>query len=170
MALAQALDPGLWPGATVLSTGTRQLGGDLSQLLGRRDAEPVAGWEIRRPGVTGNFDEISIGAAATPITNTSTGAALFAPRTTLLVDSFSLKQISGSAIFSLFTDAVALFSEAATASTIADAIRSSDVVVAEVAERFLVSGDSSLLADGTLAAIEAAVPPSHGPPVTAAGR
>jgi alginate O-acetyltransferase complex protein AlgJ len=155
--LAKVLDPRLWEGARVVSTGTQQRSGDLVQLLGRRDAEAVTGWAVQRPGVKGNFAVVPVGAAPVPVINTSTDAALFTPRTALLVDSFSLNQISGGAVFSFFADAVALFSEAARPQTIANEIAASQVVVAEVAERFLVAGDTALLTDDTLTAIDAAL-------------
>lgn len=53
--------------------------------------------------------------------------------------------------------AVALFSEAARPQTIANEITASQAVVAEVAERFLVAGDTALLTDDTLTAIDAAI-------------
>ena len=155
--LATALDPRLWEGTRVVRTGTRELGGDLAQLLGRRTTEAVAEWEVVRPGVHGNFGNVALGAEPASILNRSTGVALFPQRTLLLVDSFSLKQVSGTAVFSLFEGAVALYSQAARPQTIAREIAEAEVVVVEAAERYVVSGESSLLADETLVAIEAAL-------------
>jgi hypothetical protein len=155
--LANALDARLWEGTQVVSTGTRELSGDLARLLGRRAAEPVSGWEVRRAGVRGNFASAMVGAAPASIVNTSRGAALFTAPTALLVDSFSLPQVSGSGLFSFFADASALFAEGAPPLTIAAQIARSQVVIVEVAERFLVSGASVMVADRTLAAIDAAV-------------
>jgi hypothetical protein len=157
--LAKLLDPAIWEGTRIERTGSRDISGDLAQLLGRPDAETVAQWDVVRPGVQGNFAQIGLRAEPVAVSNTSTGVTLFGPRAALLLDSFSLKQISGTAVYSLFADASALYSEAASPETIGREIASADVVVVEAVERYVVSGASSLLADLTLAAIESALGP-----------
>jgi hypothetical protein len=157
--LANALEPAIWQGTRVERAGVVQMGGELARMLGEPRSEPVARWEVVRPGVRGNFATAGLSGAPATIANSSTGAGLFESRTALLVDSFSLPQISGSALFSLFSDARAVYSEGATPDTIASLIAGAETVVVEAVERYVVSGASSLLRDDTLAAIAAAVTP-----------
>jgi hypothetical protein len=157
--LANALDPELWEGTRVEQTGSTEVGGDLAQLLGRPATEAVAQWDVVRPGVDGNFARVGLRAEPVAVANTSSGVALFGPRTALLLDSFSLRQVSGSTLFSLFADASALYTEAASPETIAGMIAGAEVVVVEAVERYIVSGTTVLLADATLTAIDAALGP-----------
>jgi hypothetical protein len=157
--LADLLEPSLWVGTRVERTGARRAGGDLAQLLGQPRQERVVEWTIVRPGVQGNFDRVGPGVVPAAVRNTSTGVALFGPRTALLVDSFSLPQVSGSAVYSLFADASVLYTEAAAPATIALEIAGADVVVVEAVERYLVGGGTVLLAGATLDAIDAALRP-----------
>jgi hypothetical protein len=155
--LAAALEPAIWQGTRVERTGDVELGGGLAEMLGRPRRETVSKWEVIRPGVRGNFASVGLSGSPVTISNASTGVALFTPRSALLVDSFSLPQISGAALYSLFADARAVFSEGATPLTIAGMVAEAETVVVEAVERYVVSGASSLLRDDTLAAITAAV-------------
>jgi hypothetical protein len=158
-ALAHALDPAIWEGTRVERTGTRDESGDLAGLIGRTEREVVVQWDVVRPGVQGNFASIGLRAEPVAVSNSSNGTLLFMPRTALLLDSFSLREVSGSALYSLFADGHALYSEAAAPVVIAGEIAAAEVVVVEMVERYVVSGATVLLADDTLAAIDAALVP-----------
>jgi hypothetical protein len=155
--LAKALDPAIWEGTRVTYLGTTNRGsGDLARLLGDEDRrEPRTAWGVERPGVEGNFDDVSLGNGPVQVVNTTTGVALFKPRTALLGDSFT--DASFRAVYSLFADLVRVSNERTPGSQAAQAVAGAEVVIFEVVERNIVSGDSSIISDKGLSLIQDAL-------------
>jgi hypothetical protein len=87
--------------------------------------------------------------------NTTTGVALFKPRTALLGDSFT--DASFRAVYSLFADLVRVSNERTPGSQAAQAVAGAEVVIFEVVERNIVSGDSSIISDKGLSLIQDAL-------------
>lgn len=157
--LARRLDPGLLADTDVVQTGTTHLTGDLALMLGLHTADPVPAIELRRAGVTpvgrDSLDLPPLSLSA-PITsrNSTTGAPLFAPHTLVLGDSFTDR--SAPFLGTLFADLTEIHNEVAGQVT-AEAIADSDVVVYELVERTVESGDAGLLQDASLQVIQQAL-------------
>lgn len=135
--LADALQPGLWKGTRVVSTGKATRTGDLSVLSGNPHVDTFPGWKVVRPGVTTPNLTASGEIPAVPrqITNTTTGVPLFAPKTLLLGDSYTAAAL---------TDVVPLFahltlthntSSVGHMSSLLKAFTDNQVIVFEIVER-----------------------------------
>lgn len=158
-ALADAVQPGLWPTVRVEPTGTVTRVGDLGRLIGRPRSDTYPGFRLVRPGV--RFESAPEMPRDAPITlrNTSTNPAspLVSRPVLLLGDSYSN---SARNIYpGLFSSLTLLHNEAALdkPDVAATAIAGSDVVVLEIVERSIAAGKTALLQDPALTAIEKAL-------------
>lgn len=157
--LAEALDPELWADTDVVDAGTTSRTGDLGRLIGRPREDEYAAVEVRRRGVTpvgrDGLDLPEMPYTPITVTNRTTGAALFEAPTLLIGDSFT--SASRQALGSLFADLTLLHGDVAEPfpEAVAAEMAAADVVVFEVVERTLASGEASLLNDEVLAAVEA---------------
>lgn len=160
-ALADAVQPGLWPTVKVEPTGTVTRVGDLGRLVGRPRSDTYPGFRLLRPGVQARYDSVPEMPRTAPVTlrNTSTNPAspLVSAPVLLLGDSYSN---SARNIFpGLFSSLTLLHNEAVAdvPDVAAAAVAASDVVVLEIVERSIASGKTALLQDPALVAIEKAL-------------
>jgi hypothetical protein len=145
--LAKRLDPRLWQGRSIVSTGPAQRQGDLSALLGAPRTDTSPGWDVSRPGVrTGYAKAPALPQRPTPIHNTTTGVPLFRPKTMLLGDSFT--HTSRRVLYPLFADVTPLHNKASLGfpKLFDQTLVNSEVVVLEVVERSLLSGGGPSIA------------------------
>lgn len=163
--LAQALDPALLRGTTVVRHGTTTRLGDLGKMISAPHMDSFPDVEVSRVGVTpvGRPDLALPEMPYSPrtFTDRTTGAPLFTPHTLLLGDSFS--SASGPALGGLFANVTLLHNETSGVypEAVANLMTDSDVVVYEVVERTIGSGRGSLISDASLAAIEKALAAHH---------
>lgn len=155
--IANALDPELVAQTRYTVSGTTQLRGDLSVMLGTPQTETVPQVKIDRPGVTlsangqplASFDKApTVGYGFTTITGTSTGPAqLYPGKTVIFGDSFLASSISS--VVPYFADMSYInYNAAAQEGAITALARravASDTVVLELVQRNAVSGDTALL-------------------------
>lgn len=155
--IARALDPALVAQTRYTVSGTTQLRGDLSALLGTPQTETLPAVQIDRPGVRlaangtplASFDTApTVGYGFVRITGTATGSAqLYPGRTVLFGDSFLASSVSY--VVPYFADLSYINYNAAAQpgaiSTLAKQAVASDTVVLELVQRNAVSGDTALL-------------------------
>jgi hypothetical protein len=142
----------------VTSTGTATRKGDLGMIAGLPHVDSYPSFAMVRSGVRPQYAEMPRMPFARPVTltQTSTGAPLFGPRTLLLGDSFS--NSSRRFVPQLFARLTLLNNGAAGQSRLgAEAMVDADVVVYEIVERAISSGRANLIDDKSLTAIEAAL-------------
>jgi alginate O-acetyltransferase complex protein AlgJ len=157
--LARALDPALLQKFQFVDAGTTTREGDLGRMLGQPTEDEFPDVQLHRPGVEPvgrdalDLPPMSMTGPAT-VTNRTTDAPLFQPRTLLLGDSFS--NASRGFLAPLFAHISVLHNEVATQNpqVAADAIADSDVVVYEIVERTISSGRGAMISDAALAAVE----------------
>lgn len=145
--LANRLDPKLWKGSSVVSTGPAQREGDLSDLLGSPQTDTSPGWDVSRPGVeTGYVEAPALPQRPTAIHNTTTGVPLFKPKTMLLGDSFT--DTSRRVLYPLFADVTPLHNKSSLGfpKLFDQTLVNSKVVVLEVVERSLLGGGGPSIA------------------------
>lgn len=159
--LAEALDPDLWNGTEVVDAGTARVTGDLGALLGLPREDEFAAVEVRRPGVEpvgrAELDWPELPYSPVTLTNRTTGAPLFEPPALVLGDSFT--SASTQALGGIFADVTILHGQVAIGypEVVARLMAEAEVVVYEVVERTIASGDVPLLEDASLQAVEAAL-------------
>jgi hypothetical protein len=157
--LGRALDPVLAETSEVVKTGTVRRAGDLGPMVGRRTVDEWQGRELRRPGVAPvgrdalEWPDLPLDAPVT-LTNSSTGAPLYQPRSLLLGDSFT--NASRPDVGGLFAEVSLLHSEVAATlpQVTADAMADADVVIYEIVERTIASGRGALIDEPALTTIE----------------
>lgn len=157
--LARALDPALLNGTQVVPTGTAQRQGDLGRLIGQPHLDTFDDVAIARTGVS-PVGRPSLDLPDPPltgpvsVTNESTGAPLFEPRTLLLGDSFTAS--SRATLGPFFADLDLLHNETGDndPQIVASAMVDADVVVLEIVERNIASGRGSIINYDTLSLIE----------------
>jgi alginate O-acetyltransferase complex protein AlgJ len=157
--LGRALDPVLAATSEVVDTGTISRDGDLGPMVGRRTVDEWQGRELRREGVAPvgrdalAWPDLPLDVPVT-LTNTSSGAPLYQPRTLLLGDSFT--NASRADVSGLFAEVSLLHSEVAATrpQVTADAVAAADVVIYEIVERTIASGRGALIDETALGTIE----------------
>jgi hypothetical protein len=128
-------------------------------MIGRPHKDEYDAVEIRRPGVTpvgrADLDLPEMPYSPTTLTNRTTSAPIFEPPTLLMGDSFT--SASGQALGGLFAHLTLLHGQIAGPypEAVARQMGQADVIVYEVVERTIASGDVPLLSDASLEAIEA---------------
>lgn len=160
--MANALDPALATGTHVEDQGTYHPIGDLTYLLGQPRADSLPARPLVRDGVRMNpGSDLSLHYYRTShITNTSTGAPLYQPKTLLLGDSFT--DTSKQYIAPYFADLTMMHNQSS-GLEMANAMIGRSTVIFQVAERIATTGYSVLLTDSalnTLARVLAAHPVS----------
>jgi hypothetical protein len=157
--LARALDPNLLNGSRVVADGTAERQGDLGNLIGRPHVDRYDDVTVQRTGVTPvgratlDLPDLPLDAPVT-VTNRTTGAPLFEPRTLLLGDSFTAS--SRGTLGPWFADLMLLHNEVADKNpqVVASAMVDADVVVYEIVERNIASGRGAILESQALSVIE----------------
>jgi alginate O-acetyltransferase complex protein AlgJ len=154
--LANALDPTLLKGSTVVHSGDPIGGGDLARLLGEPGTQAIPTWQLERPGVTGDITKDNlIGPVPVRVRNTTTGVPLYPKRTVILGDSFT--NASRHNLFALFADVRSVQISVASPQTVAAEVAKAEVVVVEIVERNIIGNASVLLHDDHLDPIAAAL-------------
>jgi hypothetical protein len=156
--LAKALQPDLEKGTRLVPLGPSARQGDLGRLLGVPHDETVERWRLARDGVRTLRQDDTGAPISYRVTNDSTSAPLFRPRTLLIGDSFTRE--SAPWITPYFADLTVLRSDApakAGADRVAAHIRDSEVIVFEMVERYYAGGHGEMLDDATLDALEKAL-------------
>ncbi len=156
--LAERLDPALLEGTELRTNGWTTGAGDLGAMIGQPQDDEFEDVTLSRPGVTpvgrDTLDLPEMPYAPETFTARTTGAALFEPSTLLLGDSFSTA--SRTLLGRFFADLTVLHSQVASEypQAVADTMVKSDVVVFQIVERTLASGQGALIEEASLTAIE----------------
>jgi alginate O-acetyltransferase complex protein AlgJ len=148
--LGNALDPALATGTHVADQGTYSPVGDLTYLLGRAQKDVLPARPLVRDGVTmtAGSDLTLNRNKLTHITNTSTGAPLYQPKTLILGDSFT--DTSKQYIAPYFAN-LSLLHNRSTVLNMANAMAANSTVILQMAERLAITGNDLLLSDAALA-------------------
>ncbi|WP_424535352.1 alginate O-acetyltransferase AlgX-related protein [Sphaerisporangium viridialbum] len=158
MELARALKPDLTRDTRLVAAGRDLREGDLGRLLGTPRSETADRWKLVRDGVRLVRRDDRGAPVSYRVTNASSRAPLFQPRTLLIGDSFTRESVSWIAPY--FADLTVLRSDApakAGPEQVATQVAESEVVVFEMVERYYAGGHGEMLDDATIAALEKAL-------------
>ncbi|SDL51205.1 SGNH hydrolase-like domain-containing protein, acetyltransferase AlgX [Nonomuraea maritima] len=141
---------------TVLKhVGQEPRAGDLGPLMASPRQETADMWTLTRHGVSERSQDTHAAPLWIRTKNSSTKAPLFKPRTVLIGDSFTRNSLTWTTPY--FADLTVLRSDSPARvgpGQTAELIKSADVVVFEMVERYWVGGHGEMLDETTLSALE----------------